>query len=77
MTRARLFLSGGSIIGGIQETQEMLDFCSRHNITAMIDMIEPTYVNKAMDRLAKNDVKFRFVIDLRKLGEDTPEVEDA
>jgi alcohol dehydrogenase (NADP+) len=57
----------GSIIGGIRETQEMLDFCSHHNVTADIEMIGIQQVNQAYDRLLKNDVKYRFVIDMASL----------
>jgi hypothetical protein len=55
---------GGSLIGGIAETQEMLDFCGKHNITCMTQKIPISYVNTAMERLIKNDVKYRFVIDI-------------
>ena len=55
---------GGSLIGGIAETQEMLDFCGKHNITCMTEKIPISYVNTAMERLIKNDVKYRFVIDI-------------
>ncbi len=69
---------GGSIIGGIKETQDMLEFSGRHNITSMIELVPASYANKAMERLAKNDVKFRFVIDVGgSLSVDSPEVEDA
>lgn len=68
---------GGSLIGGITETQEMLDFCGRHNITSMIELIPSNYLNKALARLEKNDVKFRFVIDVSTIAEDSPEVETA
>ncbi|MCO5611649.1 hypothetical protein L7F22_065903 [Adiantum nelumboides] len=54
----------GSLIGGIEETQEMLDFCAEKNITSMIEKIPMQYVNTAMERLAKSDVKYRFVIDV-------------
>ena len=57
----------GSIIGGIRETQEMLDFCSEHNVTADIEMIGIQQINEAYDRLLKNDVKYRFVIDMASL----------
>jgi uncharacterized zinc-type alcohol dehydrogenase-like protein len=57
----------GSIIGGIRETQEMLDFCSEHNVTADIEMIGLQQINQAYERLLKNDVKYRFVIDLASL----------
>ena len=52
---------GGSMIGGIKETQEMLEFCGRHGIVSMIEKVPVSYANKAMARLEKNDVKFRFV----------------
>lgn len=56
---------GGSLIGGIKETQEMIDFCSKHNITCDIELIkaDPETVDKAWDRATAGDVKFRFVID--------------
>ena len=57
----------GSIIGGIRETQEMLDFCGEHNVTADIEMIGMQQINQAYDRLLKNDVKYRFVIDIASL----------
>lgn len=57
----------GSLIGGIKETQEMLDFCGQHNITAEIELIPIQEVNKAYDRLIKSDVKYRFVIDMASL----------
>nr|WEF42360.1 SAD1 [Pinus yunnanensis] len=55
---------GGSSIGGIKETQEMLDFCAEHNISCMIENIPIDYVNTAMERLVKGDVKYRFVINV-------------
>ncbi|KAK1353937.1 Sinapyl alcohol dehydrogenase [Heracleum sosnowskyi] len=54
----------GSLIGGMKETQEMIDFAAKHNITADIELISMDYVNTAVDRLAKNDVRYRFVIDI-------------
>jgi alcohol dehydrogenase (NADP+) len=57
----------GSAIGGIRETQEMLDFCAEHNITSDIEMIRIQQVNEAYDRLARGDVKYRFVIDIASL----------
>jgi alcohol dehydrogenase (NADP+) len=57
----------GSLIGGIRETQEMLDFCGEHNVTADIEMIGAQQIDQAYDRLLKNDVKYRFVIDLASL----------
>uniref|UniRef100_A0A2N9ESL3 mannitol dehydrogenase n=1 Tax=Fagus sylvatica TaxID=28930 RepID=A0A2N9ESL3_FAGSY len=55
---------GGSCIGGMKETQEMVDFAAKHNITADIEVIPIDYVNTAMERLAKADVRYRFVIDV-------------
>ncbi len=57
----------GSNIGGIPETQEMLDFCGQHNITADVEVIPIQKVNEAYDRLLKSDVKYRFVIDMASL----------
>lgn len=53
----------GSLIGGIRETQEMLDFCARHDIVADIELIRADQINEAYDRVVKSDVKYRFVID--------------
>jgi len=57
----------GSIIGGIRETQEMLDFCAEHGIMADVEVIPIQTINQAYDRLAKGDVKYRFVIDMASL----------
>jgi uncharacterized zinc-type alcohol dehydrogenase-like protein len=57
----------GSIIGGIRETQEMLDFCDEHGITADIEMIRIQQINQAFERLLRSDVKYRFVIDMASL----------
>lgn len=57
----------GSLIGGIAETQEMLDFCGQHNITSDIELIPMQDINKAYERLLKGDVKYRFVIDMASL----------
>ncbi len=57
----------GSPIGGIAETQEMLDFCGRHNITADVEVIPIQKINEAYDRLLKSDVKYRFSIDMASL----------
>lgn len=54
----------GSLIGGIKETQEMLDFCGEHNITSDVEMITMDQVNEAYERVLKADVKYRFVIDV-------------
>jgi uncharacterized zinc-type alcohol dehydrogenase-like protein len=58
----------GSIIGGLPETQEMLDFCAEHGITADIELIDMAQVNDAYTRLLKSDVKYRFVIDMASIG---------
>ncbi|CAB4283927.1 unnamed protein product [Prunus armeniaca] len=55
---------GGSNIGGVKETQEMIDFVAKHNITAEVEVIPIDYVNTAMERLAKVDVRYQFVIDV-------------
>ena len=60
----------GSAIGGIRETQEMLDFCGTHGITADIEMIEIQQINEAYERLLKSDVRYRFVIDMASLKQD-------
>jgi len=57
----------GSLIGGIKETQEMLDFCADHNITCDIEMIPIQKINEAYERMLKSDVKYRFVIDIQSL----------
>jgi uncharacterized zinc-type alcohol dehydrogenase-like protein len=57
----------GSLIGGIRETQEMLDFCGKHNITSDIELIPIQKINEAYERLIKGDVKYRFVIDMASL----------
>jgi uncharacterized zinc-type alcohol dehydrogenase-like protein len=63
----------GSNIGGIPQTQEMLDFCGQHNITADVEVIPIQRVNDAWERLLKADVKYRFVIDTASLkSEGTP-----
>jgi alcohol dehydrogenase (NADP+) len=57
----------GSAIGGIRETQEMLDFCAEHGITSDIELIPIQRINEAYERLVKSDVKYRFVIDMASL----------
>jgi uncharacterized zinc-type alcohol dehydrogenase-like protein len=57
----------GSLIGGLKETQEMLDFCGKHNITSDVEVIPIQKVNEAYDRLLKSDVKYRFSIDMDSL----------
>jgi len=58
---------GGSLIGGIAETQEMLDFCGKHNITSDVEVIPVQKINEAYERLARADVKYRFSIDMASL----------
>ena len=57
----------GSLIGGIAETQEMLDFCAKHNIVSDIEKIPMQDIDKAYERMLKNDVKYRFVVDMASL----------
>ncbi len=57
----------GSLIGGIRQTQEMLDFCAEHAITSDIELIQIQQINEAYERLLKSDVKYRFVIDMASL----------
>jgi uncharacterized zinc-type alcohol dehydrogenase-like protein len=57
----------GSMIGGTKETQEMLDFCAEKNIVADVEVIKMQYINEAYERMLKNDVKYRFVIDMASL----------
>jgi uncharacterized zinc-type alcohol dehydrogenase-like protein len=57
----------GSLIGGIAETQEMLDFCGKHNITSDVEVIPIQKINEAYERMLKSDVKYRFVIDMASL----------
>ena len=59
----------GSLIGGIPETQEMLDFCARHNIAADIELIPIQKIDEAYERMRRGDVKYRFVIDMASLTE--------
>lgn len=58
----------GSLIGGIKETQEMLDFCAEHHIVSDIELISISAINDAYQRMLKNDVKYRFVIDMATLS---------
>ncbi len=58
----------GSLIGGIRETQDMLDFCAGHGIVSDIETIKMDYINAAYERMLKSDVKYRFVIDMATLG---------
>ena len=54
----------GSMTGSMKETQEMIDVCGKYNITCDIETVMPDEINDALDRLAKNDVKYRFVINI-------------
>ena len=58
---------GGSLIGGIDETQELLDFCAEHDIASDVEMISMSEIETAFDRMARSDVKYRFVIDMESL----------
>ena len=58
----------GSMIGGVAQTQEMLDFCAKHGITADVEIIPIQGINEAFERVLKSDVKYRFVIDMSTLG---------
>jgi len=57
----------GSLIGGIKETQEMLDFCAEHNIVSDVEVIPMQGINEAYERMLKSDVKYRFVIDMTSI----------
>lgn len=57
----------GSLIWWVSETQEMLDYCAENNITSDVEIIDPTYINEAYERVLKGDVKYRFVVDVEKL----------
>lgn len=57
----------GSNVGGIRETQEMLDFCAQHGVAADIELIPMQHINEAYDRAVRSDVRYRFVIDLASL----------
>lgn len=58
----------GSMIGGMPETQEMLDYCGKHNITADVEVIPVNQINEAFERMLRQDVKYRFVLDMKTLG---------
>ena len=58
---------GGSLIGGIAETQEMLDFCGQHGIHSEVEVIRIQDINEACERMLRADVKYRFVIDMASL----------
>ncbi|MCU4307202.1 NAD(P)-dependent alcohol dehydrogenase [Acinetobacter ursingii] len=60
----------GSVIGGIKETQELLDFCGEHNIVSDVEIIDIQNINVAYERMLKSDVKYRFVIDMQSMAKD-------
>ena len=64
MNRKRL---AGSLIGGIPETQEMLDFCGKHKVASDVEVIPIQEINEAYERMLKSDVRYRFVIDISSL----------
>lgn len=66
ISKRRIF--AGSMIGGIVETQEMLDFCAKHNVVADVETIKVQEVNEAYERMEKGDVRYRFVIDCASIG---------
>ena len=57
----------GSLIGGLPETQEMLDYCAEKNIVSDVEVIPMQKINEAYERILRNDVKYRFVIDMASL----------
>jgi uncharacterized zinc-type alcohol dehydrogenase-like protein len=57
----------GSLIGGLPETQEMLDYCAEHNIVSDVEVIPMQEINEAYERMLKGDVRYRFVIDMATL----------
>jgi len=64
MGRKRL---AGSLVGGLPETQEMLDYCAEHGIVSDVEIIPVSSVNEAYDRMLRSDVKYRFVLDMATL----------
>lgn len=70
LIRKRLAYAG-SLIGGIEETQEMLDFCAEHNVVSDIELIPAEKLNEAYDRMVAGDVKYRFVLDVASLKENS------
>ncbi|MCX5922743.1 MAG: hypothetical protein NTX86_05465 [Candidatus Dependentiae bacterium] len=57
----------GSLIGGIEQTQEMLNFCAEHGITADVEVVPPHMVNDAFEKVVNKDVRYRFVLDMKKI----------
>ena len=70
---ARRRTLAGSLIGGIAETQEMLDFCGAHNITSDVEIIPIQQINTAYERMLIGDVRYRFVIDSQSLTASAPQ----
>lgn len=66
----------GSLFGGIQETQEMLDFCAEHEVYCDIELIDMSQVNTAFERMVKSDVRYRFVIDIKEFGKQEGEMKE-
>lgn len=66
LTSRRRYITG-SFTGGIADTQQMLDYCAEHGITADVETISPHYINTAYERVLKRDVKYRFVVDMNKI----------
>ncbi len=58
---------GGSLIGGVKETQEVLDFCAKHSILPHVEMISIKDINEAFDKLINEEVRFRYIIDMKSL----------
>jgi uncharacterized zinc-type alcohol dehydrogenase-like protein len=67
LIRRRLSYAG-SLIGGIAETQEMLDFCAEHGVVSEIELVSANELNEAYDRMVAGDVKYRFVLDVATLA---------
>jgi len=55
------------LIGGIAETQEMLDFCGKHSLGSQVEIVSPERINEAYERVVRSDVRYRFVVDLAPL----------
>jgi hypothetical protein len=75
--RPWLHIASWSVIGGIAETQEMLNFCGEHGVTSDIEVIKIQDINKAYERMMKSDVKYRFVIDMASLKDSNAESKEG
>jgi uncharacterized zinc-type alcohol dehydrogenase-like protein len=62
----------GSFIGGVADTQEMLNFCGKHGVVPDVEIIPIQHINQAYERLVRSDVKYRFVIDMASLSQGSP-----